>query len=54
MGSVILQDESKLSFRQRPVLKDCFPASSKQYQTVEHANGPIQVCNVKCLRRRQL
>jgi phosphomethylpyrimidine synthase len=36
-------DDTKLAFRQRPVLEDCFPASSKQYKTVEHDAGPIQV-----------
>lgn len=32
-----------LTFKQRPVFEDCFPASSKQYKVVEHANGTLEV-----------
>ena len=37
------QDANKLSFRQRPILEDCFPASSKQYNEAEGPAGPLQV-----------
>jgi phosphomethylpyrimidine synthase len=36
-------DADKLSFRQRPILEDCFPASSKQYKETEGPAGPLQV-----------
>lgn len=32
-----------LSFRQRPLLEDCFPSSSKQYKEIDHGGTLIKV-----------
>ena len=41
-----------LSFRQRPLLEDCFPSSSKQYKEIDHDGTVIKVpCHLKLHKR---
>lgn len=43
-----LQSED-LVFRQAPTFEDCFPASTKEYKTVEHNGETLQVCAYACV-----
>ena len=46
-----LQSEA-LSFRQRPVLEDCFPSSVKEYREVEYEGSTMKVfCSNALLAR---
>lgn len=37
-----MQNEA-LSFRQRPILEDCFPSSSKEYREIQHGEDTLKV-----------